>query len=341
VLGAGLVFFVLALPFTGLDALWEQTKETTPIVLACMFGALILINAVAGNSAKEEARSQVLRWSAMALAATMVPLAAVAALSTGQRIAQHGFTPDRLWAAVFVAVAAAVAFGYAWALVRGRFAWPAPLRETNVRLAAGVCLLALFLALPIVSFGALSARDQVARLESGKISPAKFDWRALRFDFGPAGRKALEKLAAAGPHKQFAANALLAGNPWDIPEPEVAPTKPVRVRVEGGAAIPPELMPTITATRRCLGETEVCRLVLMGPSQAILISAPCPKCSPFPMVLQRRPDGRWSDRATQEAAPIMSPDEERRMMDTGKVELRTVERQQLFVDGKPVGEVFR
>jgi hypothetical protein len=57
VLAAGLVFFVLALPFTGLDALWEQTKETTPIVLACMFGALILINAVAGNSAEEEARA--------------------------------------------------------------------------------------------------------------------------------------------------------------------------------------------------------------------------------------------------------------------------------------------
>jgi hypothetical protein len=37
----------------------------------------------------------------------------------------------------------------------------------------------------------------------------------------------------------------------------------------------------------------------------------------------------------------MSPDEERRLMETGKVELRTVERQQLFVDGRPVGEVFR
>jgi hypothetical protein len=341
VLAAGLVFFVLALPFTGLDALWEQTKETTPIVLACMFGALILANAVAGNSAEEEARAPVLRWSAMALAATMVPLAAVGALSTGQRIAQYGFTPDRLWAAVFVTVAGAVALGYAWALFRGRSAWPAALRETNVRLAAGVCLLALFLALPIVSFGALSARDQVARLESGKISPAEFDWRALRFDFGPAGRRALQRLAAAGPHKGLAANALSARNPWDIPEPEVAPVRPVRIRVEGGPAIPPELMPTITASRRCISETQVCRLVLLGPSQAILISAPCPKCSPFPMVLQRGPGGRWSDRAMPEAAPPMSPDEERRMMETGKAELRTVERQQLFVDGKPVGEVFR
>jgi hypothetical protein len=340
VLAAGLVFFVLALPVTGLDALWEQTKETTPIVLACMFGALILTNAVAGNSAAEEARTPVLRWSAVALVATMVPLAAVAALSTGQRIAQHGFTPDRLWAAVFVAVAAAVALGYAWALFRGRMAWPAPLRKINVRLAAGVCLLALFLALPIVSFGALSARDQVARLESGRISPERFDWRALRFDFGPAGREALRRLAAAGPHKQYAANALKAGGPWDIPVSDVAPAKPVRVRVDGGGAVPAELMRTITATRRCIGETEVCRLVPMGPSQAVLISAFCPKCSPSPMVLQRGPDGRWSDRATQEAAPPLSAEEERRIMESGKVEVRAVARRQLFVDGWPVGEVF-
>jgi hypothetical protein len=121
----------------------------------------------------------------------------------------------------------------------------------------------------------------------------------------------------------------------------MAPVGPLRIRVEGGAAVPPELMPTIAASRRCSGETEVCRLVLLGPSQAILISAFCPKCSPSPMVLQRAPDGRWSNRATLEAAPPMSPDEERRMMKTGKIELRTVERQQLFVDGKPVGEVFR
>lgn len=341
VLAAGLVFFVLALPFTGLDALWEQTKDTTPIVLACMFGALILTNAVAGNSSEEEARSRVLRWSAVALAATMAPLAGIAALSTAKRIAQYGFTPDRLWAAVFVATAGAVALGYAWTLFRGRSGWPAPLRETNVRLAAGTCLLALFLALPIVSFGALSTRDQVARLESGRISPDKFDWRALRFDFGPEGRRALRRLGAAGRYKQFAAKALKAGSRWDIPEPEVRPVEPVHVRVEGAAAVPAELMPSIAGTRRCSGQGDVCRLVLLGPSRAVLISAFCQKCSPFPMVLERGADGRWSDRATQEAAPAMSPQEERRMMERGKVELRSVERQQLFVDGKPVGEVFR
>ena len=339
VLAAGLVFFVLALPFTGLDALWEQTRATTPIVLACMFGALILTNAVAGNSAEEEARTPVLRWSAMALAATMLPLAAVAALSTGLRIAQHGFTPDRLWAAVFVAVAAAVALGYAWALLRGRFAWPAPLRETNVRIAAGTCLLALFLALPVVSFGALSARDQVARLESGRVSPDKFDWRALRFDFGPEGRKALRRLAAVGAYKAFAAQALSADSRWDIAEPAPGPER-LRLQVDGGDAVPPELLAAITAARRCNGENDFCRLVILSPAQAVLLTGACRTCPPFPLVLERRTDGRWGQASGGGDHAEVPAGLGERMMESGRVELRTVSKRQVFLDGKPVGEIF-
>jgi hypothetical protein len=336
VLAAGLGFFVLALPFTGLDALWEQTKATTPILLLCTAGALILINAVAGNASEEEARAPALRWSAMALIATMVPLAAVAAISTGKRIDQHGFTPDRLWAAVFVTIAAAIALGYAWALFRGRFGWPAPLRETNVRLAAGVCLLALFLALPIVSFGALSARDQVARLQSGKTSLESFDWAALRYDFGPAGRRALERLSAAGPHKALAAEALQAESRWAMREPEVAappaPTSPPKVQVDGGATVPPDLMAAIADARRCPSERDRCRLALLGQAQAVLVTQAAEA-----MLFQRRPDGRWGHLGgSAPPAELRDP----RVLANGTIEVRSVTKRQVFVGGKPVGAIF-
>jgi hypothetical protein len=336
VLALGLVFFVLALPFTGLDALWQQTKETTPIVLACMLGAVILANATTGNSAAEEAKAPVLRWSAMALMATTVPLALVAAISTGKRIGQYGFTPDRLWAAVFVAAALAVAIGYGLALVIGKRGWPERLRSTNVRLAAGLCLLALFLALPILNFGAMSTRDQLARLESGKVAPARFDWRALHFDFGPEGRRALEKLARAGAYKAYAAQALAAEKPWDLPEPDLAPLRPARVQVDGGEAVSADLMATIEATRRCNGEHDVCRLVPLAPDQAVLLSAACADCGPFPVVLERGPDGRWTQSGSQAEKvttdPVVTP--------TAKVEVCTISKRQVYVDGKPVGEIF-
>jgi hypothetical protein len=271
----------------------------------------------------------------MALAATMVPLAAVAALSTGQRIAQHGFTPDRFWAAVFVAIAAAVAIGYAWALFRGRFAWPAPLRDTNVRLAAGVCLLALFLALPIVNFGALSARDQVARLESGRISPERFDWAALRFDFGLAGRRALRKLAAAGPYKALAGKALQTQDRWALRGPEVAspltPVLPAKVQVDGGAAVPAGLMETIKDSRRCGGERDSCRLGLLSSEQAVLITGAAEA-----LLFQRGPGGRWSHLGGNVPAALPDP----QVLANGTVELRTVTKRQVFVGGQPVGVIF-
>ncbi|NWM20069.1 DUF4153 domain-containing protein, partial [Escherichia coli] len=49
VLAIGLGLFLLALPFTGLRALWDATQATTPLLLSCAVGGLILANAVIGN----------------------------------------------------------------------------------------------------------------------------------------------------------------------------------------------------------------------------------------------------------------------------------------------------
>ncbi len=116
VLAVGLALFVAALPFTGLQPLWDQTEATTPILLACIVGAILLANAVIGN-ADEEAGSRTLRAAAVALVLVMAPLAFVAALSTSKRIGQYGLTPDRLWACVFVLAAASFALAYLYALV--------------------------------------------------------------------------------------------------------------------------------------------------------------------------------------------------------------------------------
>ncbi|HEY0148510.1 MAG TPA: DUF4153 domain-containing protein [Allosphingosinicella sp.] len=339
-LALGLVFFVLALPFTGLDALWEQTKSTTPILLACVFGAVLLVNAVAGNSLEEEARAPALRWAAIALAAVALPLTVVAAVSTAKRIGQYGFTPDRLWAAVFIAVAAAFALSYLAALLRKRGGWMERVRGFNVRLVAGICLLALFLALPIVSFGALSTRDQLARLESGKVAPDKFDWAALRFDFGPAGRRALDRMAASGAYRTFAAEALKARHRYDLYEPDVATLPPPKVVVDGGAAIAPDLLDAIARTRRCAGTRDRCRVVTPAPEQAVLLSAVCDTCAPSALVFERRPDGRWAQLGARvdETGPEESLDPS--VQASGKVEIRTVPKRQVFVDGKPVGEIF-
>jgi len=339
VLALGLVLFVAALLFTGLEPLWSQTKSTTPILLVCILGAIVLVNAVVGNGADEEARSPLLRWAAIALAAVMLPLALVAAVSTGKRIGQYGLTPDRMWACVFVLAAAAFALAYLYALVRRRAGWPEALRSANVRLAAGLCLLALFLALPIVSFGAISTRDQIARLESGRVAPDQFDWAAMRFDYGRSGRRALERLAAS-PNlvvRQRAREALRASDRWAVapqpPAPGVSGQTPLRLRVEGGASVPAPLADLLRRTNQC-GD-DPCRLVFVEPKRAVLLRPGCGNCY---HIFDLRPDGTWVQRLP--AAAFRVPRTAPADSGEGRVEVRKVERQQLFVDGQPVGDPF-
>jgi Domain of unknown function (DUF4153) len=338
ILAAGLVIFVAALPFTGLDPLWEQTRATTPILLVCIVGAVVLINAVIGSGSDEdERRPRIVRWAAAALAAVVLPLAIVAAVSTGKRIAQHGFTPDRLWATVFVAITVAGAAAYLFALIRGRAGWPDLLRTLNLRIAVAICLIALFLALPIVSFGAISTRDQVARLQSGRIAPDRFDWAALRFDFGPSGRRAVERLAA-GPNlvlRQRAREALRATSRWAVVEVEPAAPRrrPVPITADGGAAVPPPLADLINRVDLCQGDG--CRVVFLGPKRAVALRPGCDSCF---HLFDALPDGTWVQRLP--APPPPASRAVPRDIDKGAVEIRKVERQQLYVDGQPLGQPF-
>jgi hypothetical protein len=339
VLALGLALFVLALPVTGLQPLWDQTRATTPILLVCILGAVLLANAVIGNDSEEEARSPALRYAAVGLALVMPPLAFVAAVSTGKRIAQYGLTPDRMWACVFVFAAAAFALAYLHALARSRAGWPGALRRANVRVAAGLCLLAAFLALPIVSFGAISARDQAARLESGRVSPDRFDWAAMRFDFGPAGRAALERLAASSNLvlRQRAREALRASTRWAIaPAPPVAAKPwsrvPLKFRAEGGT-VPPALADLIGRAGQC--HDEACRIVFVEPKRAVVLRPGCRHCL---FLFEAQPDGTWVQRIP--APPIVTATMPTADMANGRVELRKVERNQLFVGGEPIGEAF-
>jgi hypothetical protein len=339
----GLVLFVVALPFTGLEPLWEKTKSTTPILLVTILGAVVLVNAVVGNRREEESGVLVVRLSAAALAVIVLPLALVAAVSTAKRVGQYGFTPDRLWAAVFVAVALAFAVSYLVALVRGRGIWGDSLRRANVRLAVGLCAIALLLALPIVSFGALSARDQVARLESGRVTPERFDWAAMRFDFGAAGRSALDRLARTGPPavRSRAAAALKAESRWalgpSVAEPPHRPSGPPKLLVTPqGSAPPPALVTAVAETGWCAEET--CRLALIG-SEAVLLSRTCDGCLPRALVLRPQPDGRWVWLRAAEEAPRAPPIVPERMGES-VVEIRPMPRRQVFVDGRPVGELL-
>ncbi|MEQ1547992.1 MAG: DUF4153 domain-containing protein [Chakrabartia sp.] len=356
VLGVGLVVFLLALPFTGLKPLWDATSATTPILITCVIGALILANAVIGDTPEDEAKLPVLRWGAMALGAAMLPLGIIAALSTGLRIDQHGLTPDRLWALVACIVACAYGIAYLVALARRRMGWAADVRPANLKLAFGLCGLALLLSTPFVSFNALSTRDQVSRLTRGKIAPDKFDWTALKFDFGGAGKKALNQLAKNGKTDAIRKAALAAQkieNRWDARSAQEKLAS--RETLDARLIIVPQKTPLPDDLRTRLVEWDACATdgacVLQysaGATSAIVVRSNCETCEPATIALEKREKG-WTDSNQPQFVGSKFVDDKARdanrkrlaaAIARGEIEVRTIKRRQVYVEGKPVGQEF-
>ena len=366
VLGAGLLLFLVALPFTGLNALWEATKSTTPILLGCVIGALILANAVIGNGKDEDATNPVLRVGAMALALSALPLAVIAAIATGLRIGQYGLTPDRLWALVFVVIATAYGLAYLVSLARGRMDWASFVRPANLHLAFVVAGIALFLATPILSFNALSTRDQVARLESGGTTIDKFDWAALAFDFGDPGKSALKRLASsknvaiASRAKATAAQDNRYGAVTvDLAKREAdALTKRLRV-LPDPVPVPQALREQLTEWNGCGGESAgpctvlykkdstealaardacIAGLTLRTVDQTLTAGSSGCKFTRY-----RRIGDAWTMAGTDEERPLDAPQLAalKAGLAAGKVEIRTVPSRQVFVGGVPVGDPFK
>lgn len=328
-LAAVLVVFLGAMVVSGPGVLWEATRSATPVLMGSAIGAFFLANAVLRDSDADLPRSRVVRFAGLVLALGILPLAVFAAVSMGTRVAQHGLSPERLWA--LVAIALACAWGLAWwvAAARGRLAgWPAAMRRANVHMAFVSLVAAAILALPILDFGAIAARNQVARLQSGAVQPEAFDYGALRWDFGPAGRRALARLAS-DPRPQVrdgVAAAMVGGREARVPYCD----RQEQARRAAKAVIRPDdpdvrrAFGAFLTTRSYLCEQGCTLLRRSDPTRFALVDG-----------------GMVLGLSLRGGAFVQEPDPAPPGRSAGgpaQVEIRKVTREQVFVDGKPVGE---
>ena len=346
VLAAALLLFLLSIPFTGLGKLWDSSIPATPMMLLAGAGAILLANAVIGNGAEagdEEGRatSRVLRVSAQVLVLAVLPLAIIAALSIGARIGQYGWTPERIWGAVAVAVAILYGLVGWWVIIKGRNDFDDLLRPLQTKLALGLCGLALFLALPILDFGAISADSQMARFKGGTVDATEFDWKAMAFDFGPAGRERLKTVADSGsPNQRKLARKALAskdryGIGEEIEQASRAETLDSRLRVlPAGATVDPELRELIAGSRGC--EKATCVVLFVTPDDAVVAGRDqMPSDRIIRSHFVRDSKGKWTSLTGESTWPDNSAD-----LGVATVEVRPKTYRQLFVDGKRVGPPF-
>ncbi|MEO1222451.1 MAG: DUF4153 domain-containing protein, partial [Pseudomonadota bacterium] len=343
-LAVALVLFLLAVLVSGIDVLWEATRSATPLLLAIAVGCFVLANAVVRDDDAEASNSRLLRIAGFVLALGILPLAAMAAVSMGTRIAQHGLSPERLWA--LVAIALAVAFGVAYfvSAIRGRReGWRGFLRQSNLHLAVMTAVLALLLAMPILNFGSISASNQLARLESGEVSVEDFDYAALRWDFGDAGREALEQLAQSDDAKiaELALAVQKAENEYDYRfrnRADVVAINQAPIEVESDAVRLAVRTFLQSEPYRC---REMCRVVQVGmhdgkPLLALLAKVGDPDLLTYDEAEDRVAIAsiRFGNLAEQQTYDIPEITEE------STIELRSFSGQQLFIDGKPASGAF-
>lgn len=330
-LAAGLALFLVAMVVSGPEVLWEATRSATPVLLMCAAGAWVLANAILRDQDSAMSGNRMLRIAGLVLILTVLPLTVFAAVSMGTRVAQHGLSPERLWG--LIAIAVAVAYGLAWlvAVTRGwkLGEWRERVRRANLRLAVVICGVALFLALPILDFGAISTRQQLARLEGGAVSAEDFDYEALRWDFGDAGRRALTRLAKSGQPEiaKLAADAL-RDRRRNRYEPPKVDRVDIVIETSNPAMRARVLKNFANDGYRC---AQGCYVIDLGPAPGGQRFAVVGGMAANTVIL--REDGQYvpdelRDRAAQRI--LYRPGD--------KVEIRSVERRMITVNGQPVGD---
>ncbi|MDZ4055281.1 MAG: DUF4153 domain-containing protein [Phenylobacterium sp.] len=299
VLAAG---FLAALPFTGLEGLWE-TGNGTSLVLAAAAALIILINTAYQDGRPDNLPPLVLRVAVRVASVLITPLIIIAVWGLSLRIGQYGLTPDRIIAAACALVGAAYAVGYGWAALSPFWRkgdWMRPLERTNIWTAILTVAVILLLFSPALHPARLSVMDQVARLERGAVTPDKFDYRFLRFESGKAGQAALARLTRSD-NFDIAARAKAIQEADRYPFESIEPEPPVtaadiRIRPNpAGAALPASFTQQYGRLTQILSgcrEQSVCeaRMVDLDKdgSVEILVAARLEVS-----VFKREADGRW------------------------------------------------
>lgn len=285
------VGFILTIPFTGLEVLWN-TKRAAAILMTAAGVLVFLINATYQDG--EDATAAFLRCCRAAAAVVLLPIVALAGYALMLRVGQYGWTPDRVVAVALAVAAACYALGYAAALARTGLSlrW---LEPVNVGTTFVIIALALALLTPVADPARISVNSQLARLEAGIVTPEKFDYNFLRTNAGRYGANALEAMANQAYGPVAAANAervrkfpYVTARPLAPPPPPEKRLANVTVVFPKGAEFPASLIDQDWSTDlrrfslpRCLTSDAKCDAALVdvdgdgdGVDEVLLVTRP-------------------------------------------------------------------
>lgn len=224
--------FLLALALRGFDRIYgDFSVAGTLIAVAAM--AILLVSVAVDCDDIEGVAAPPMVLATQALAGLVVAPALLAGWAILLRVGEAGWTPARLAGMAAAVVAAGYGIAYLRALAGGA-RWRRRVRAGNRLMALVIVGLSTIWLTPLFNAEAISARDQLARFEAGRVPPDRLDLAALQA-WGRPGARALDRLGtlALGPDQ-----AALAARLKDLATGGTGQPDPATARSDLAALIP-------------------------------------------------------------------------------------------------------
>ncbi|MGI8931391.1 MAG: hypothetical protein ACR2FK_03285, partial [Sphingomicrobium sp.] len=156
-------------------------------------------------------------------------------------------------------------------------------------------------------------------------------------------RRRLADIARSGSpdQRKLARAALTTKDRYQVAEEvakeESAATIASRLRIiPQGSDLPPALRSALAGTRHCRVGT--CVVTLVSEEQALIAGPLSTRDSVHTLVMVKQTDGSWHPFSNFAELALLKSF--RSDLATAPIEVRTIQRRQLFIDGRPVGDTF-
>jgi len=213
------LLFLGALPFTGLEPLWESGGSSLILWMQALI--LFFVNAVYQDEPDNWPYSVWLHRFIYICIAILPVYSVISFYGLSLRIDQYGWSLSRFWAYLIWFLLALFAIGYLWGIAKYRDRWTHQLSRTNVAIGLVVLVAMLSVNSPLLDFRKMVVADQLQRLADNKVTVEDFDLSYFRNHLARPGYEGLQTLKAqygeAHPGLLVRINALYANGNNDRP----------------------------------------------------------------------------------------------------------------------------
>ena len=188
------LLFLGALPFTGLEPLWESGGSSLILWMQALI--LFFVNVEPQGEMDNWPYSVWLHRFIYICIAILPVYSVISFYGLSLRIDQYGWSLSRFWAYLIWFLLALFAIGYLWGIAKYRDRWAHQLSRTNVAIGLVVLVVMLSVNSPLLDFRKMAVADQLQRLADNKVTIEDFDLSYFRNHLARPGYEGLQTLKA-------------------------------------------------------------------------------------------------------------------------------------------------